>query len=244
MTRSHGAPKHLAATLTGLLALISLQSAAEERPSKPVDQQQESASELAWRRYSDGPLAPEDFTGPVPDPVPVQDGNVIRAFTTTEFQIEYRYRVQRKGREYRLTATEFEFIASVVPGKSWTSATIDDRLLGHEQGHFDISELFARRVTREYGRLLKAGSLKGSGKTEEEARKQMAALALEKFQPHLEEWRLEQQRYDQETMHGSDPTKQQEWRRKILADLEATPAAKKVSPLDDKTGSRPKRRAK
>lgn len=193
-----------------------------DEPSPGSASQNPVPEKPAWRPYSAGPLAAADYAAPVPVPLTQEDGAVIRGFTTTEFQTEFLYRFKLADGVYRLTATEFTFIAAAVPGQSWLAEPDNGRLLDHEQGHFDITELFVRRANREIAKVVRAGDLQGMGATEKEAQEKMREQARTTLQPFLEEWRVEQRRYDRETLHGNDSSAQQEWRRKLNAELAET----------------------
>ena len=88
---------------------------------------------------------------------------------------------------------------------SWVKpeALGDDNLLKHEQGHFDIAEIFKRKLES------KLASEKVS-LTKFEA---FAHKALDQIQ---EEFLKEQELYDLETNYGLDKTNQEEWESKIL----------------------------
>ena len=96
--------------------------------------------------------------------------------------------------------------------KSWSKPKEQtDNLLQHEQGHFDIYEIYGRIIMK---RLKDAKALSGtkfSGKVEKIFTKAFADMS-----------KL-QQEYDKATNHSKDLEKQQEWNKKIeqmLKDLE------------------------
>jgi hypothetical protein len=85
---------------------------------------------------------------------------------------------------------------------------IDDALLKHEQYHFNIAELFARRFRK---RLKK----EGTGIKED--------LSSELFSQMQIEYKVFQELYDKETELSTNVSQQEEWEEKIdkeLADLE------------------------
>lgn len=100
--------------------------------------------------------------------------------------------------------TDFVFTSSVravfVPTESWVrdSATATPNLLRHEQLHFNITELHARRMRQKIA-LLK--------------------LNCTRLQPAFKnatnviftEWQKEEARYDQETNHGLNLDRQKTW---------------------------------
>ena len=82
-----------------------------------------------------------------------------------------------------------------------------DDLLNHEQTHFDLSEIYARKVRKEFSELLDP-----CGKSDDELNI-IVNLFLEKFQE-------EERKYDKETEHGLNEELQYEWDQKVYADLE------------------------
>jgi predicted secreted Zn-dependent protease len=78
-------------------------------------------------------------------------------------------------------------------------------ILSHEQLHFDISELFARKMKRSIDRHHFSSEVKS----------EIREIYLE----IIEEMRAFQNRYDQETNYSRSVEKQEEWNRMIAAAL-------------------------
>ncbi|SMB98110.1 hypothetical protein SAMN00120144_3487 [Hymenobacter roseosalivarius DSM 11622] len=99
---------------------------------------------------------------------------------------------------------DFKFTSTVravfVPTESWVrdSATATPNLLRHEQLHFNITELHARRMRQKIA-LLKL-DCKRLQPTFKNATKAIFA-----------EWQKEEARYDQETNHGLNLDRQKTW---------------------------------
>lgn len=93
------------------------------------------------------------------------------------------------------------------------SASVKQRLLMHEQKHFDISEIFARQATRDL-RALKLTS---------NYRKEIADFVAAKFKAA----EFYQHLYDEDTQHGEDFAAQDEWNERIAEQLEALDAYKR-----------------
>lgn len=99
---------------------------------------------------------------------------------------------------------EFRVVAAFLPRQSWVrpailaSAAEGSRTLRHEQTHFDLSEVHARRMRRYFSELFQPCM-----KTPEE----LEALA----QRYVREETAAQRRYDEETNHGRMAKKQTEW---------------------------------
>ena len=99
---------------------------------------------------------------------------------------------------------EFRVVAAFLPRQSWVRPTVlastaeNSRTLRHEQTHFDLSEVHARRMRRYFSELFQPCM-----KTPEE----LEALA----QRYVREESAAQRRYDEETSHGRMAKKQTEW---------------------------------
>jgi hypothetical protein len=109
---------------------------------------------------------------------------------------------------------QFEVTSGFLPRESWVkpsvlaSAEESRRTLDHEQTHFDLAEVYARRMRRHF-----------------------AALFRPCDQP-LDHWRsvadrfvrdeaAAQDRYDDETRHGLIAARQQVWNQQVADDLRA-----------------------
>lgn len=103
----------------------------------------------------------------------------------------------------------FKIEAVFYPDKSWKKTEwIDETILRHEQKHFDIAELFARRLRKQ---------LKEQRFT---SQKDLAQRAKELFKKADEEMDVYQDEYDDKTDGSMNGEKQGEWNRKIARELE------------------------
>lgn len=135
-----------------------------------------------------------DFKG-VPD---VNSPNA--ALTSSSINIEFGY---------NNTSLTYSIKCRFNQTKSWGRIK-NDYILSHEQGHFDIAELHARKLQK----ALKAYKFRSSKVGED-----VNAIYADVIKEH----QLVQQSYDGETDHSRNPVKQQEWEKKIqqlLKDLE------------------------
>jgi hypothetical protein len=168
----------------------------------------EEADLLPWSK--DRPLTWDDFRGQPPE-APSGEAAYIR------YRLEVRDAVPvlkwdpaTKSWEARLDPQKLRVLNLMVRSLSWVDpARKTDHLLAHEQGHFDLAEVYRRILEK---RLL---ALRARGATQKQA---VAALmkAVEAAQNAVWE-KLEevQNRYDGETGHGANPEKQSEWLDKI-----------------------------
>lgn len=96
----------------------------------------------------------------------------------------------------------FKVTAKFNKAKSWTKTAKSKRILSHEQKHFDLTELYARKMRKAYSEL--------------KSPCEMSQPALNKIYNDLfEELRQLQILYDVETDHGLKPEAQQQWDRFI-----------------------------
>lgn len=91
--------------------------------------------------------------------------------------------------------------------KSWTVKRKDMRLLVHEQLHFDIAELFARKMRKEFYKLKK-------NKVDTFSAYQSVYTTLWKS------CRMYQKQYDDETKHSRDLVRNEKWVEKIYKELQ------------------------
>jgi uncharacterized Fe-S cluster-containing MiaB family protein len=88
------------------------------------------------------------------------------------------------------------------------------QLLEHEQLHFDLGEVYARKIRKKVVELTRKGV-------------KDVNLFNEAIHEILKESSETDQQYDTETLHGALDKQQEEWRKKINADLTALMPYKK-----------------
>jgi hypothetical protein len=97
----------------------------------------------------------------------------------------------------------FRVTCTFCPEESWSRAR-DSATLRHEQGHFDLSEAFAREIRHDLQRY------QGTGE-------RAAAEAL--YDHMIQEWNQEQEDYDKKSDHGRDKAEQAWWENYIHEQL-------------------------
>jgi hypothetical protein len=139
-----------------------------------------------------------DFKATAPPDSPVA--------ATTASGIAYRFSALEEGGRMRVDCTvETNFY----PESSWyRPGQANDVILSHEQLHFDISELFARRMRQRVAAYRFTSGVKG----------EMKRI----YEETIRELRNFQRRYDQETNYSRDTVMQAKWNQKIAADLRST----------------------
>lgn len=98
--------------------------------------------------------------------------------------------------------------------KSW-AADKSDELLKHEQLHFDIAELYARKIRK------RISELSASGVND-------VKIYNKEIQELLEESNSADVQYDLETLHGAMIKRQAAWEKNVKQELEALAKYKKV----------------
>jgi hypothetical protein len=136
-----------------------------------------------------------DFTGR-PDP-----NSPNAALTSSNINIDFSY--NEKGFTYFITC-------NFNKNRSWVRIRNND-VLTHEQGHFDIAEIYARKLNK----LMKAYQF-----NEETAGNDVNQL----YETTMKQHRQTQIQYDQETDYSRNRPKQEEWLKKISDDLKSLEA--------------------
>lgn len=150
---------------------------------------------FTWEQYP--ALAWPDFKARAP-----RSTGEPSAMTDTGFRVQL---------ECREGALDIRIAAEFYTSSSWVKAARKSaELLRHEQGHFDITELYARRM-RKAIREAKIGC-------EDDRVAEAAGKTI--FDQFDREWEKEQKRYDAETKDGIDLGKQKESSAWIAKELE------------------------
>lgn len=125
-------------------------------------------------------------------------------------------------KQWTATVTKYEPRNVMVPSESWVDPEHKtEKLLSHEQGHFDINEVYRRVLEREARKLV------GRGATLEAACKDLQEQLNGLFARVWKKSEEQQDQYDKGTDHGTKEDKQEEWNTKIrdwLTDPTQAPA--------------------
>lgn len=133
---------------------------------------------------------------------------------------DFRAKADDNDPLHALTATNIDMKAKCENGElkvkvesvfeahnSWSKNKKSDRLLFHEQLHFDITEIYARRLRKELS------TLKGACDNPDKINEVTDRI--------FEEWKHQEDVYDKETDHGLDQEKMKIWTDKISAELKS-----------------------
>lgn len=186
-------------------ALAVLAGACAARPAGPFPgapvavrvPQDQALDAIVWS--ADRPLTWADFRA-----TPEGDADVA---AVTTYALTWESNCTPDGFSFRVSAV-------FLPDQSWVKPEVVARpersqlTLAHEQAHFDISEIQARKMRRELSRLASPCRL-----TEEELAAALGPLVVEDSEL--------QRRYDQETTHGLDLPQQSRWESEVMRDLES-----------------------
>jgi Bacterial protein of unknown function (DUF922) len=181
-------------------------------PRSPDKKTEDSPAKL--RKYADGPMTAADFQGTPPRAAPVKDNITMVANTMCVVRYSYRLRTnsERDG-TWTARLTHFECFSAIEPERCWNSVPESPRVLDHEQGHFDLAEIFARRLQRRFDELMAGKNASASGLTERVAResleKELKKIADDTYEALTEAHAT----YDNQTRHGTRPRAQREHRR-------------------------------
>lgn len=119
------------------------------------------------------------------------------------------YSLTQEGDRTRVTV-----FAYFIPDESWVvAAKKNERLLAHEQLHFDIAELWARKMKKSFAKY----ELPVQSFIKQKADRKMK----EEYARFFKEMMKMQQRYDHETVHGTKEREQEKWERDIKRNLDA-----------------------
>lgn len=157
------------------------------------------------------PLTWEDFRGPV-DP---DAGPLAAALTAASVSLGYELEV-RTGRRCEVEVSRIETAAEFHPEHSWArEGGRTDAVLEHEQGHFDLTEVFRAVLDREAAALVGRVEACARGADMAAIEAQVAEQVARIREGVFAELERVQAQYDAETGHGTVPDAQREWTARI-----------------------------
>lgn len=197
---------YLPARVTGLRELPGEGGKPVLVPASPVRLLPEPGTGIPWSPGRS--LSWDDFRGE-----PTGEGpEAARIHITVSYRISLVVRRAGAGWEAEIPAGGVAATAFMDPDRSWVRpGMLAPELLAHEQGHFDIAEVYRRLLVLEL-----AGS-HASGASPEAARVELQARTSALAQGILERMEATQLRYDAETRHGLDGGAQARWLDLIAA---------------------------
>lgn len=177
------------------------------------------------RRYEQGPLVKKDYQGSAPESI-----KKFAASTEIDVRYDYRYQLHQKNKRFQIYVTELEVYSIMLQKKSWNRQVYNVRLLDHEQGHFDIGEIFALRAEIEIARKMKDNRrFFSTGKSKASVIAKLEETLSLEFSRIVAEMKEEQAAYDHATNHGRDQKAQKRARQSHSEELKTL--QKKVGSL-------------
>jgi hypothetical protein len=182
------------------------------------------------RRYADGPLTVEDFAGKPPEKSPINMGVEMVANTDCKIRYEYRSTVEQRAPDlWTARITSFTCTAVVEPAKCWTTAPESLRVLDHEQGHFDLAEIAARRTQQHFAGLVSNRKVVANGRDGRAAERMLNQQIKKAMQEVYDSLATAQKTYDEETRHGTAILAQSGHRAWQRAELEKLPRERAIT---------------
>jgi hypothetical protein len=149
---------------------------------------------LSWKENS---LTWSDFEG-APDP-----NSPFSANTSSGIFYSWSMRGSSLGKKYK-----YEVASFFIPQKSWVKVgKASANLLAHEQLHFDITELFARKLRQEM--------VEFDFEKSKDVKSDLQAL----YKKMEMERALMQKKFDVETRHSMNEAAQLEWQKLVKEEL-------------------------
>lgn len=154
----------------------------------------QQGEEVLWQH--DKRLEWSDFKG--------KPSRASNASAVTASGITYSFSSMRKNGKIEV---DFQVNSYFYPEESWvSSATPDTLILDHEQLHFDITEIFTRKLRLKFAEATYTDNIK----------KEVGAI----YKQILKELRDYQNLYDKETNFSRNYEKQLEWNEKVKMALQ------------------------
>jgi len=154
------------------------------------------------RLHQDGPLRAEEFRKPAPA-VRNVNGVKVSAYTTTDTKYTYSYNYETEDGRTTAKVTRVKVEARFVPEKSWNALKGNPALLDHEQGHFDLAEIYSLKMQVELAMARNAGhSMQVTADSPQAAVSQLEKHMKKYFDTMSADTREANIRYDRATEHG------------------------------------------
>jgi len=178
------------------------------------------AEAIEWR--SDRPLSWDDFEAAVP-----RNAEAVRvASTASSLAWSYAYEIEWSQRGCSYSIVKLDSVARFLPDRSWVRpGHRTDEILEHEQGHFDIAQIYNEQF-KAATRNLVGSAMKCNGQSERKAARlvesEIARLVGGTYEEVWRQYQLRQESYDSETRHGIDREAQSRWTRTIAQSLQVS----------------------
>ena len=168
-----------------------------------------SAALIPW---ADGcPLTWGNFQCPAPADA-ARRVDVAAIHMTIQWSASYTVRSQIANGSWTGAVDHLTVTNVMDPAQSWViSSRASTDALRHEQGHFNLNEVYRRKLEASLT------GLQSQGATGEEAQTRLNDLLHTTASSVLDRLEEMQSRYDEETGHGTNPAGQSSWDQQIQA---------------------------
>jgi len=193
----------IAATTAILLSVVGSSVVAHERGNNAarvtiLHANNHKENEISWRK--DRKLSWDDFKGPIPRDV--DHRTAAATYCGIGFETST---ISNTNKDLKITVYNTFYI-----GNSWAKPEeMNEDVLEHEQGHFDLCELYTRKLRERLSVVnVDVNTMKPT---------------LRKVYNDLqEEYKKRQQEYESETAHGVNLPQQRKWRDILDRELQET----------------------
>lgn len=234
---AYGFPMNRFLTYVVLLLTMALVSACSQLPeyAQPHMVQTDELQKSLAAGFSYRPLTPDDFRATSLSEQQAEHAGRINAHATIQIRAtaDSSFRVTRgdlSGRTFFFGGIErLAFEAVILPDLSWWNPKIPANMRGyvlqHEQIHFALAELAARRLTRDTQKW--ASEVLVIKPTPQEVRAELVRQIKDRIKAAMEANLKQQAEFDNDTSLFYSPEWQQWWYRKVEKELKQTHRGRK-----------------
>ena len=159
--------------------------------------------------YSESRLTADDFQGNK------TAATIRKAYTWTQIRYDFNYRYETRGEVTTAKLTKANVFAVFDRNVSWNVDKNNASLLGHEQGHFEVTQSFALKIHLALLKQVKSATpIKATGTSEQDAAMKIGAKIRELVDQINGEMVKAHQEYDRLTRHGLSAKQQNDFRKK------------------------------
>ena len=179
----------------------------------------EEETEIEWTPSAR--LSLNDFRGE--GPAGTDDQRVAATAGSLAWSYSYSVQWSRDSCHFRINSISSR--ALFHSDKSWVRpGHATERVLQHEQGHFDILQLYKQRFddrAREFTGLMHTCEGRTERRATRDTQETIDRLVGAVYDEVWRDYRSRQETYDRETRHGTDEREQGEWSAEIESSLRA-----------------------
>ncbi len=172
-----------------------------------------------------GTHAPPEFA-PVADRVGAATCGQVRTTADTAFLLSWRQATPSSEKQHWVEVKKLGFMALMDRHCSWwnekTASRAPAYVLQHEQIHFALYELGARKLNASVGAIKR--DMSGEGKSQQAVQKHAQQALNEALQKATDELLERNRDFDQDTSLGYRPDRQRAWLKEVTDELAETQA--------------------